>query len=42
MCEVDKWRPMDDALVKEKTHLARESEYDFFITHEEVLKPTKR
>ena len=25
-CEVDTWKPMDDALVKEKAHKAKESE----------------
>ena len=41
-CMVDTWRPMDDALMKEKSHKASGSQYDLFMNHVEVLKPTKR
>ena len=37
-----KWRPIDNVLVKGKTHQAKGSEQDLFMTHIEVLKPTKR
>ena len=33
---------MDDALVKEKAYYVRGSEYDLFMAHGEVLKPTNR
>ena len=42
MCKVDTWRLMNDALVKGKAHQVRESEYDLFMAHREVLQPTER
>ena len=41
-CGVNMWKPMDDALVKKKSHQARGSEQDLFMTHGEILKPTKK
>ena len=38
---VDMWKPID-TLVKQKAYKARDSEYDLFMTHQEILKFPKK
>ena len=36
------WKPIDNALMKQKAHKAMDSEYDLFMTHRKVLKSPKK